>query len=39
MKKVFAALLLLPLVLVLLVVLLFGIAIQQGVATSADIAS
>ena len=38
MKKVFAALLLLPLVLVLLVVLLFGIAIQQGIATSADIA-
>lgn len=38
MKKVFAALLLLPLVLVLLVVLTFAIAIQQGIATSSDIA-
>lgn len=38
MKKVFAALLLLPLLLVLLVVLAVGIAMQRGIATSSDIA-
>ena len=38
MKKIIAALLLLPLALILLVVLAFAIAMQQGIASKSDIA-